>query len=233
MRTISSQLAASLVLTVLGGMALAAGRVEHRIARAEEALAVLDYSTAARAYAELEEYEAYERFVPWLSSDLKRLAAQRAAIRYWEGDYDALVALRDPGRGEADPGTLFIAANALYRRGQAHGADRQGLLRALDEALDAYRAVLTRDGSRSDAAFNYEYVALVRNELIKGQRRTLPGAPVAEGAADPAQTLHGREGGAPPDRPEDNQKLFVPADPDDGPDKSTAPGGDQLRQRRG
>ncbi len=232
MRTIGGQVAAALVLAVLGGMALAAGRVEHRMARAEEALAVLDFSAAARAYAELEEYEAYERFIPWLSSDLKRFAAQRAAIRYWEGDYDAIAALRDPGR-EADPDTLFIAANALYRLGQAHGADRQALLRALDEALAAYRAVLTRDGGKSDAAFNYEYVALVRNELIKGQRRTLPGAPVASGAADPAQTLHGREGGAPPDRPEDNQKLFVPADPDDGPDKSTAPGGEQLRQRKG
>ena len=233
MRTIGGQLAASLILAALGGVAVATGRIEHRMARAEEAFAVLDFSAAARAYAELEEYEAYGRFVPWLASDLKRLAARRAAIRYWEGDYDALVALRDPGRGEADPETLFIAANALYRLGQAHGADRQALLRALDEALDAYRAVLTRDGSQSDAAFNYEYVTFVRNELIEGQRRTLPGAPVADGAADPAPTLHGREGGAPPDRPEDNQKLFVPPDPDDGPDRSTAPGGDQLRQRKG
>jgi hypothetical protein len=230
MRSIGGYAVAAVVLAVLGGAAVAAGRIEHRLAVAEEALASLDFAAAARAYEGLDEYMAYARFVPWLSADLRRVQAQRAAVQYWEGDYDALARLGDPETADAE--TLFIAANAVYRLGRARGADRAALTRALDQAIGAYRDVLTRDGARSDAAFNYEYLVMQRNELAKGRRGPSPAGSGEEQPA-PAHTLHGREGGPPPDQPEDNQKIFVPADPDDATEQELTPGGDQIRERKG
>jgi hypothetical protein len=140
-----------------------------------------------------------------------------------------LLELSDPET--ADPETLFIAANAIYRLGRARGADREALARALDAAQTAYQAVLTRDGTRSDAAVNNEYIGRLRGELATGQRAAPPAVSGSEGLT--GRTLHGREGAAAPDQPPDRQKIYIPLDPEDLRRQNSKPGGEQTRPRRG
>lgn len=238
MKSIGGYVVAALALAALGGVALAGGLLEHRIARADEAMASLDFVESAQAYDELEQSIWYARYVPWVAEDaLKRIRARRAAVRYWDGDYDALLSLtrEDMTGDEPDPDLLFIAANAMYRLGQARAANPQSMLRAFDAARDAYQAVLRQEGSHPDAAFNYEYMVVVRDQVAKGVRR-LPSRSPTTGEARAAlgqQTLHGRRGGPPPGRTEEEFKVYVPEDRDERAKKGTTPGGDQVRQRKG
>ncbi len=237
MKTIGGWVFAAIVLAALGAAALAAARVEHRIARAEEAFASFDLAGSARAYDELQQSLAYVRFIPWIGSDaVRRMQASRAAVEYWDGDYSALQAL---ARGETagenpDPELLFIAANATYRLGQQRAANRDSMLRAIDDARAAYQVVLTESGGHADAAFNYEYLLGLRDEIARAR---LPGAsrvqpPGEEGAGQGQQTLHGREGAPPPERSQKEFKVYVPEDGDERTNE-TEPGSDQVRQRKG
>ena len=237
MKTIGGWVFAALALAALGVVALAAGRVEHRIAGAEQAFASLDLAESARAYDELEQSLAYLRFVPWVGGDaVRRMRASRAAVEYWNGDYDALLSLtRGEAAGEnADPELLFIAANATYRLGQQRSADRDSMLRAVDDARAAYQVVLTESRGHADAAFNYEYLLAVRDELARARPAAAGRArpPGEEAAGQGQQTLHGREGGPPPERSQKEFKVYVPEDRDERTNE-TAPGSDQVRQRKG
>jgi hypothetical protein len=236
MRSIGAYVGAALALAALSAVALAAGRLQHGFARADEALVSLDFVESARAYDELERYVGYGRYVPWIGNDaLRRIRASRAAVRYWDGDYDALLSLArgEAADGAADTELLFIAANAAYRLGLQRAADGPSMLRAVDDARTAYRVVLRDSGNHPDAAFNYEYMLVVRDRIATGGRLT--GAkPQAsdEGAAPVQQTLHGREGGPPPGRSQKEFKVYVPEDRDERQNDS-APGSDQVRQRKG
>ncbi len=227
---------AALVLAALGAVALAGGLVEHRIADAEEMLASLNFVETAAAYDELEQYVGYARYVPWIAGDaFNRMRARRAAVRYWDGDYEPLAAVtRDANAGEeTDTDVLFTTANAIYRLGHARAVDRESLLRALDEARGAYLVVLRDSAGHPDAAFNYEYLGFVRDEVAKGRRRAFPGSlQGSEQRAGSGQTLHGREGAPPSGRSDDEFKVYVPAEPEERP-KGTEPGSDQLRRRKG
>ena len=102
MKTIGAYLVAALALAVLGGVALAVGRLEHRIAGADAALVSLGFVESARAYDELE-HSRIRTLLPWIGGDaLTRMRASRAAVRYWGGDYDALLSL---ARGQTAGGT--------------------------------------------------------------------------------------------------------------------------------
>jgi hypothetical protein len=235
MKTIGGWVFAALVLAALGAGAISAGRVEHRIARAEQTLAALDFVESALAYEELEQSLAYLRFVPWIGEDaLRRMRASRAAVEYWDGDYDALLSLaRGESAGEnPDPELLFIAANATYRLGQQRAADRDAMLRAIDDARAAYQVVLTETGGHADAAFNYEYLLGLRDEMGRARLPSRVQPPGEEGSGQGQHTLHGREGAPPPERSQKEFKVYVPEDRDERTNE-TEPGSDQVRQRKG
>ena len=213
-------------------MAVGTGRFQQRLARADEALAALDFAEASRAYSELEGAVGFARYIPWLGGDaLRRIRANHAAVQYWDGDYDVLLSLAEGDGNVVDPELLFVAANAVYRVGQRRAADPQSLLRAVDAARAAYEVVLREHGNHPDAAFNYEYLLRVRDEIAMGDAQLSNGRSPGEGATPPAQTLHGREGGPPAEEAEDEFKVYVPQDQDE--EKGTAPGGDQVRERKG
>jgi hypothetical protein len=215
---------AALVFAALGAVALVTGLVEHRIARAEEMLMSLDFAGTATAYDELAQFVGSTRYVPWMTgSAFDRVRARRAAARYWGGDYDALAAVaRDAGAGGNEE-VLFLAANSIYRLAQARVSDEQRVLRALDDARDAYLVVIRNGPGNPDAAFNYEYVSYLRDEIAKGRRGPTGSAGTG--------TLHGREGAPPPGRLDDEFKIYVPTETEE--QKGLEPGGDQLRRRKG
>lgn len=235
MKSIGGYVVVAVVLTALGAVALAGGLLEHRIARAEEALASLDFAETAAAYDELEQSVAYARYVPWIAGDaLNRIHARRAAVRYWDGDYETLLAVtRDASGGETtDAELLFIAANAIYRLGLTRAPDRQSILRSLDDARGAYQVVLRESAGHPDAAFNYEYLGLIRDEIAKGRSRILGSPGSGDELAFGRQTLHGREGAPPAGRSKEEFNIYVPEEPDER-GKGLEPGSDELRRRKG
>ena len=73
-----------------------------------------------------------------------------------------------------------IVADAVYRDGQPRSKDRATTLAVLESAISAYRTVLNNalrpEDSRYalEAAYNFEYVVRLRDEVLKGRRRALP-----------------------------------------------------------
>jgi tetratricopeptide (TPR) repeat protein len=231
MKSIGGYVVAALALVALGSVAIGVGRFQHRLAQADEALAALNFAESARAYAELEASVGYARYIPWLGDDaLRRIRANHAAVHYWEGDYEALLSLAEVTDDDIDPDLLFVAANAVYRVGQLRGADRQSLLRAVDAARAAYQVVLREHGNHPDAAFNYEYLLRVGDEIAMSD--VLPSSVQPSGDESVPQTLHGREGAPPSGQAEEEFEVYVPEDRDED-ERGTAPGSGEVRQRKG
>jgi hypothetical protein len=68
----------------------------------------------------------------------------------------------------------------VYRDGLPRSTNRTAILQLLDSAIAAYRTVLNNARRpedtpyAEDAAYNYEYVVRLRDEILKGRRRALP-----------------------------------------------------------
>lgn len=173
------------VLALTAAVCLAASRFDGQMARAQEALLTSDYEGADAALQALERGSAYAIRVPWLGERIANdLHARQAALAYWQRDYTALApAERTDPVADVAPGNVrlqLVVADAVYREGQRRAKDRATTLEALESAINAYRAVL--DNARrpedapyaEEAAYNYEYVIRLRDEILKGRRRALP-----------------------------------------------------------
>ena len=187
MRGIAGYVILAIFLVVLGGICLGASRLDRRMADAQHALLMSDYDAADTSLQVMERYYGYASRVPWVGNGpVNGVRARRAAIKYWQGQYGALV---PDGRTEpvadveADNLPLqVIVADSVYRDGQARAKDRAAIMRMLDSAVAAYRTVLgnarrpedTRDANI--AAYNYEYVVRLRGEVVKGRRALPPAA---------------------------------------------------------
>jgi hypothetical protein len=133
----------------------------------------------------VERYYQYASGVPWVGeAPVNGVRARRGAIHYWQRQYGALApADRTDPVADVAPGNValqLIVANAVYRDGQLRANDRTTTLAVLEAAISAYRTVLNnarRPGDAphaEDAAYNYEYVVRLRDEILKGRRRELP-----------------------------------------------------------
>jgi hypothetical protein len=111
----------ALVLAALGAACLAAGLIDRRVVSAQREFAARRYAQADATLEGVERYLGYGRWMPWIGGTLADIRTERAAMRYWSGQYDRVVADQsDPlGEGTAESIELqLIAANAVYRRGQ-------------------------------------------------------------------------------------------------------------------
>lgn len=204
--------------------------LERGLAEAQRELATADLSAAERGYARVGDYLRPTERIPWMLAGVRaEVAARRAAIRYWQGDYASLLQEQGGGRSvlPRDSVALRLAvANATYRAGQRPGAPREELLESLDRAITLYAELLQDDGNGLDAAFNYELLVRRRNALAGG------GAPLRAGPENPL----GREGGQPLDDETglDDVQIFVPLNQDER-DRIDDPtmGGDPPLRRRG
>ena len=177
---------------------------------------------------------------PRLSDDI-RIA--KAKVAYWLGRYDEVAV--DTG-GEADAGILLTAANAAYRlniidlgRGPAAAQKLDGVLQAYAAAMKAARprADATSAALAKDAAYNYEYVARLRDQVA----RDTPGKPARTPAASalvmggdlPAgPTIHGGPGAPPPDAKTEEFQTIMPMEYGDREAQPEATPG-VKRQRKG
>ena len=220
----------AVAVAVLAAACAAWAVVERDLAEAQHALAAGNLSTADRAYARVGDYLRPADRIPWALAGVRaEIAARRAAIRYWQGDYAALLAEAAGGLPAERRGSAALrlaVANATYLAGQRPGASREEALDSLDRAIALYVELLQDDGDSPDAAFNYELLVRRRNALAGG------GQPLPAGPGNPL----GREGGQPLDDETglDDIQIYVPLNQDER-DRIDDPtrGGDPPLRRRG
>ena len=211
MKGIAGFVAGAAVLALLGIVCLAANRVERNMVRAQETLVTSDYEASNTTLDSVERYYEYASRLPGFGDGpLNDVRARKAALRYWQRDYGALVPA-----GQANPVAdvapdniqqQLIVANALFRSGQAQPKDRAATLAMLDAGINAYLTVLTNAARPEDAsyleeaAYNYEYLVHLRTDTGR-RRRDLPPA---------ASTLPFGVEGHTEGKSDDKFKTYVP-----------------------
>jgi hypothetical protein len=180
------------VLGILGALCLGVSRLDRQVAEAQQMFLTSDYERADASLGAVERYYEYASGVPWIGeAPLNDIRARRGAISYWRGQFEALApAERTDPVADVPPGNValqLIVADAAYRAGVPRVTDRATTLALLESAIAGYRTVLNNARRPADAAhaaeaaYNYEHVVRLRDDIVKGRRRGLP-EPDADGA---------------------------------------------------
>jgi hypothetical protein len=241
MKTFALRLVLALALFAAGAVCLAEARLTRRTAEAHERLATLQYQ---------DEDNGSEPVPAVLASWPGRSTAaetrrRKATLAYWQARQQAAadVATLDeaasgalPASGtEADPDLLFLAANTAYRATERQGGDRAALVARLDKVVQAYGDVLRVAPGHEDAAYNYEFVARLRDTVARGRGPVRPLREAPEPMTDPdlppGPTVHGRPGAPPPDSDGGKFQTIVPMPFEER--QNQAPGRDEAPRRRG
>lgn len=207
MRAIAGYVLAAVVLALVGAVCLGAGLLDRDLTRAQQSLIALKYDEPDQTFATAERYFEYGSRLPWIGAGpLNDVRARRAALRYWQRQYGAIIPQQDDPVSSVPADNIelqLVVANAAYRAGQAVAKDRQTILQALEVGIQAYDTVLKNAARQEDAAYNYEYLVRLRDEILKGRRKQLTDPEVNQ--------PHGRAGGPPPESPDASQfKIYIP-----------------------
>ena len=208
MKSFLTFIIASVVLVVLGAACLSVARLETHMADAQQRVSTLQYAEAKASLAEAKQYADRARWVPWLGRDERQeIRAREAAVQYWQKEYDAIVpAQAEPvaAVGDENVELQLVVANGAYRLGQAASKDKASTMKALDEAAAGYLTVLKNNTWHPDAAFNYEYIVHLREELTKGKNPPQP-------PKDQSQDADNGESGAPsPATSSKGFQIYIP-----------------------
>jgi hypothetical protein len=185
MKGIAGYVIGAIVLAILGGTCLLVSRLDRRMADAQQALLTADYDAADASLQVVERYYQYASRLPWVGDGaVNDVRTRRAAVSYWQRKYGSLApADRTDPVADIEPDNLplqIIVADAVYRDRLVGAKDRASILQMLEASLDAYRTALSNARRPEDepyakvAAYNYEYVVRLRNEILNGRRRELP-----------------------------------------------------------
>lgn len=152
--------------------------------------------------------------------------------QYWRRDFDRVATIAPAGEGDAGAQTLLVRANAAFRAGQRNARTRESQIQELDSVLQSYATVLKGPVYVPDAAYNFEYVARLRDGLSKPRAATLPPPDMsAAGDLPGGPTIHGRPGGPPPSTKGEEFQIITPmeyGDRETQPEPN--PGGKPLRK---
>ena len=169
----------AVVAAVLGGVCLAGGFLQRDMAHAQRDVALQKYSDADLTFERAERYFEYGSRIPGVGNRLvNEVRARRAASHYWQRQYEMLAPDQGDPTMALPPDNVdlqFIVANAVYRAHQSRARDRATLIEALNAGMNAYLVVLKNSARREDAAFNYEYLVRLRDDIEKGRRKQDPG----------------------------------------------------------
>lgn len=185
---------------LLGAVCLAIGSLERGIARAQQDVATAHYDRPDATYEAAERYFEYGSRIPAVGNGpLNDMRARRAALRYWQHQYEAVVPRQEDPVAAIPPDNVdlqVIVANAMYRVRRAEAKDRDGTIEALNSAISAYSTALKNSKRREDAAFNYEYLLRLRDEFEKDRRKQKLGEEPEEGPFGHIAVPEGRPGDA-------------------------------------
>lgn len=242
MKTILSRMLIALVWAAAAWLSWSESKLAAGVADAKQSIATFNYDDADK----LDVRAALSDYLPGnrrrLSDDI-RIA--RASVAYWLGRYDSVAA--DTSNGAADADILIAAANAAYRESQRDPATGPALVQRLDGVLQAYAAALKAAPSHPDlsaaastqaeAAYNYEYVARVRDQVAKSPAGKSARAPAVVGPRmgddlPSGPTIHGTPGAPPPDAKMEELQTIAPMEYGDREAQPEATPG-AKRERKG
>ena len=177
MKGIGWYLAGALGLVLLGIGLWKVGRVEGDLAHAEEAIVSEHFADADTSFAEAERGVALLGYLPGIGKGpANAIRTRRAALHYWQGDYDAIVPRQtNPVAGIPNDNVdmQFIVASAVFQARAERAADLQASLQAIEAGIAGYLTVLRNSRRHDDAAYNVEYLARLRGEFEAGVRKEL------------------------------------------------------------
>ena len=237
MRILIVRLAVVIVLIAGAWLSWSEARLAARVADARWQMATLQFAIddALTPAASVSDY------LPGgdgsLSGDIRRI---RATVAYWMGGYDEVM---EANTEELDPEVLLTAANAAFRSSERERrAPQQEQVQRLDGVLQAYAAVLKASPRHAEAAYNYEYVSRVRDQVASRVAGKTPPAVAAarapstgsgQGGDLPAgNTIHGRPGGPPPEVKAEEFQVIAPMEYGDREAQPEATPGGKI-QRKG
>jgi hypothetical protein len=215
-------------------------QLSARVAGARQAIATFDYE-ATNA---LEPQRSLSDYLPGdgrrLSDDI---SIAKANVAYWLGRYEAVTG--DTG-GRADADVLLAAANAAFRAARRDASSGPAAVQQLDGVLQAYAAAMKASPDRTasastsparEAAYNFEFVARLRDEVARGPqgkaaRAAAPAAGLMGGDLPAGPTIHGAPGAPPPDAKTEEFQTIMPMEYGDREAQPEATPG-AKRQRKG
>lgn len=212
MKTTIVRLFIAVVLIAAASLSWSESRLAARVADAKQDLATFNHDTidALQPERTLSDYLPGERR---LLSDEIRIA--KSSVAYWLGRYDAVAADTDAGKADAD--ILLAAANAAFRDVQRNPGTGPAAVQRLDGVLQAYASAMKASPRNRDAAYNYEFVAHVRDQVARlpqGKSAKIgpitPARPMFGGDLPLGATIHGAPGAPPPDAKMEDLQMIAP-----------------------
>ncbi len=237
MKRIFGAVMAMTLSVMLAGGAMVIGFYHLEVSRAEEALATFDAARADRIYGHLEETLEIGRHIPWILETVREeLQVRRSRLSYLRQDYAAILK-KTAGTGEDEktlsPALRFIRANARYRSITGK-QNREQVIRDLGQSIRDYAKVIETDPTFIDAAFNYEYLVTLRDDIADGRRSLRIRHPDAPTSLDRMKAVHGEEGAEPGAKVRQQMKILVPKEGDENPIKQgPEPGKGSATKKRG
>jgi hypothetical protein len=241
MKTVISRMLIALVLAVAAWLSWSESKLAARVADAKQDVATFNHDT-------LDALTPQSALSDYLPGDRRRLSddirVAKATVAYWLGRYGAVAA--DTDAGQADAEILLTAANAAYREAQRDPAVGPAAVQRLDGVLQAYASAmkavpqseaLGAVALAKAAAYNYEYVARIRDQVARspqGRIARSPGAagPIMGGDLPAGATIHGGPGAPPPEAKMEELQMIAPMEYGDREAQPEAtPGG--KRERKG
>lgn len=239
MKIVSIRLLVAVVLFLGAWLCWSEAALATRVADARQQMATLQFEVDD----ELVPAATVSDYLPGdrgrLADDIRRI---RATVSYWIGGYDAVIEEKSL---ELDPEVLLTAANASFRASERDGGTQQEQVQRLDGVLQAYASVLKAAPRHAEAAYNYEYVSRVRDQVasrVPGKTPPAPAVPVRARARSTGSgragdlpagtTIHGRPGGPPPDMKAEEFEVIAPMEYGDREAQPEATPGGKI-QRKG
>jgi len=222
----------ALVLFAAAWLSWSEARLAERVADARQQMATLQFEVddTLTPSASISDYLPSEQ--GRLSTSIRRIRAQ---VIYWVGGYDEVIEQRNE---ELDTDVLLTTANAAFRASERdRNAPQLEQVQRLDGVLQAYAAVLKAASGQTEAAYNYEYVSRVRDQVAaRAANKPRQPAPIAAraraGDLPEGNTIHGRPGGPPPEAKTEEFQVIAPMEYGDREAQPEATPGGKI-QRKG
>ncbi len=220
MKGITTYLVLAVALGLLGAGLMTAASLDRDLAAAQERVVAQKYDNVEPAYETAERYYDYASHIPGIGAGpANEIRLKHGTLHYWQKDYAAVIPQQsDPvGSVPADnPDLQLVVANAVYRQNQSKMKDKESTIAALDQSILTYVTVLKNAPRNEDAAYNFELLVRLRDEIDKGKRKPGPTEMVLKGPDGAA--------GEPPkiDSTMSDFKIYIPLESQERQDQGVA-----------
>jgi len=230
--TVITRMLIAVALALAAWLSWSESKLAARVADAKRGVATLahDDLAALRPERALSDY---------LPGNERRLADEiriaKATEAYWLGRYGSVAADTDNSQSDAD--ILLAAANAAFREAERDPAVGPAAVQRLDGVLQAYASALKASPRSVEAAYNYEYVARIRDQVARSPQGRIAKTPAAAGPLmggdlPAGATIHGGPGAPPPDAKMEEIQTIAPMEYGDREAQPEATPG-AKRERKG